>query len=77
MSRTVKLNDNRSVTIVTSESTDTVISKNDAEMDARARQAVKAAVSKAEFCKKPIAKYDKTNKKAYIEYADGEKRYVK
>ena len=53
------------------------ITSNDAEMDARARQAVKAAVAKAEFCKKPIAKYDKTTKKAYIEYANGEKRYVR
>lgn len=53
------------------------ITSNEAEMDARARQAVKAAVQKAEFCKKPVAKYDKTAKKAYIEYANGEKRYVR
>lgn len=53
------------------------ITSNEAEMDARARQAVKAAVQKAVFCKKPIAKYDKTAKKAYIEYANGEKRYVR
>lgn len=76
MSRTVKLNDNRSVTIVTSESTDTVISKNDAEMDARAKEAVKSAINRAKTCKKPIARYDKINRKAYIETADGEKIYV-
>ncbi len=29
-----------------------------------------------EFCKKPIAKYDSENKRAYVEYSNGEKRYV-
>lgn len=45
------------------------------EMDARAVEAVRAAVSKAKFCRKPIARYDTRKKKAYVEYADG-KRYV-
>ena len=35
------------------------ISDNDMEMDLRASAAVKAALNKAEICKKPIAKYDK------------------
>ena len=52
------------------------ISVRDAEMDARATQAVKAAVAKAQFCKKPIAKYDLLTKRAYVEYANGERRYV-
>ena len=52
------------------------ISSRDAEMDARATQAVKAAVAKAQFCKKPIAKYDTEAKRAYVEYANGERRYV-
>lgn len=52
------------------------ISARDAEMDARATQAVKAAVAKAQFCKKPIAKYDFVTKRAYVEYANGERRYV-
>lgn len=52
------------------------ISARDAEMDARATQAVKAAVAKAQFCKKPIAKYDTVAKRAYVEYANGERRYV-
>ena len=47
------------------------ITDSDAEMDARAVQAVKAAVFKAEFCKKPVAKYDVLTKRAYIEYPDG------
>lgn len=33
------------------------------EMDARAIQAVKSALAKAEFCKKPVAKYDVKEKK--------------
>ena len=43
-------------------------------MDARAVEAVKAAINKARVCKKPIAGYDKENKKAYIEYANGQYR---
>ena len=45
-------------------------------MDARAVGAVKMAVNKAKFCQKPIAKYDTRTKKVYVEYADGERRYV-
>ena len=52
------------------------ISDNDAEMDARAQKAVSVAVEKAKFCQKPIAKYDPATKKAYLEYADGNKKYV-
>ncbi|WP_164516817.1 hypothetical protein [Clostridium transplantifaecale] len=46
-------------------------------MDARATQAVKAALAKAEFFKKPVAKYDLKTKRVYVEYADGEKKRVK
>jgi hypothetical protein len=45
-------------------------------MDKRAVQAVKSAVNKAKICKKPVAKYDKVAKKAYIQYSDGVKKYV-
>lgn len=76
MSRTIKLNDNRSVTIVSAESSETAITPNDAEMDARAKEAVKSAINRAKTCKKPIARYDKASKRAYIENADGEKVYV-
>lgn len=41
------------------------------DMDYRAKQAVKAAVSKAEVCKKPVAKYDIATKTAYLQYPDG------
>ena len=77
MSRTIKLNDNRSVTIVSAESSKAAITPNDAEMDARAKEAVKSAIKRAKTCKKPIARYDKSSKRAYIENADGEKIYVK
>lgn len=45
-------------------------------MDKRAAYAVKAAIKKAKVCKKPIAKYDAVQKKAYIEYANGTKKYL-
>lgn len=76
MSRIVKLKDNRLIRIVSAESSETAITPDDAEMDVRAREAVKSAINRAKTCKKPIARYDKESKKAYIETADGEKIYV-
>ena len=37
---------------------------------------VKAAINNAKICKKPIAGYDKEKKQAYVEYANGERKYV-
>jgi hypothetical protein len=37
---------------------------------------VRSAIDKAKICRKPIAKYDPVTKKTYVEYADGEKKYV-
>ena len=74
MSKTVKLNDNRSVTVVSSSST--TISQNEAEMDKRAKEAVKSAIHKAKTCRKPIARYDRVRQKAYIETEDGRRVYV-
>ena len=48
----------------------------DNEMDERAVEAVKAAINKAKICKKPIAGYDKEKKRAYVEYANGERKYA-
>lgn len=45
-------------------------------MDSRATAAVRSAIDKAKVCKKPVAKYDPVTKKAYVEYADGVKKYV-
>lgn len=78
MSMTRVINDNnRSIKIVHSSERNRFISENDAEMDARAIRAVKAALDKAEFCKKPIAKFDVETRTAYVEYPDGRKVNVK
>lgn len=74
MSRTVKLSDNRVVTIMSSSSI--TVSQNEVEMDNRAREAVKSAIHKAKTCRKPIARYDRVSKKAYIETEDGRRVYV-
>lgn len=76
MNKTVNLSDDRSVKVIISNKPTDGISESDAEMDIRAREAVRSAINKAVICKKPIAKYDKINKKAYIETADGERKYV-
>lgn len=55
---------------------DHLITENDAEMDRRAIAAVKSAIEKAKVCKKPVAKYDVKTKRAYVEYADGVRKYV-
>lgn len=64
------------VKIVPSANQRSAISSQDVMMDERATEAVKSAIAKAEFCKKPIAKYDTVKKQAYIEYADGARKYV-
>lgn len=45
-------------------------------MDERVVEAVKATIKKAKICKKPIAGYDKEKKRAYVEYANGEREYA-
>ena len=76
MNKTVLLNNNRLVTVVSTENANAVLSETDIEMDYRAREAVKAAINRAEICKKPIAKYDVVNGKACIQTADNKKTYV-
>lgn len=53
-----------------------VLSESELEMDKRATSAVKAAVEKAIICKHPVARFDTVQKKAYIEYGSGERKYV-
>ena len=60
-----------SVRVVAPSDSDMYITDKDAEMDIRAKQAVKAALHKAKICKKPIAKYDLKNKRVYLQYHDG------
>lgn len=59
------------IKVVEKDFADQYISSNDAAMDKRAKEAVKAAISKAQVCHKPIAKYDAQNKQAYLQYPDG------
>ena len=75
----VKKVGNISVTVVTDATSiqkKPFFSESDIEMDNRAKAAVRSALDKAKVCKKPIAKYDPKTKRAYVEYADGEKKYV-
>lgn len=65
-----------SIKVVT-ENPDATLSENDKEMDFRAKKAVEMAIQKAKICKKPIARYDAETKRAYLEYPNGEKVYVK
>ncbi len=76
MSKTIKIVGNRTVTVISSDSSSECISENDKEMDARAVAAVKFAIKRARICKKPIAKYDAEMKKAYIITENGKKTYV-
>lgn len=72
----VKVKTGRTIKVVEESEQSNFITSNDEEMDARAVEAVKTAVNKAKFCQKPIAIYDCQTKKVYVEYADGERKYV-
>lgn len=72
---TIKTQNGKTVKIIMPEEEGSTLTLSDKAMDERATEAVKAALNKAKICKKPIAGYDKEKKMAYIEYADGERRY--
>lgn len=76
MSDVVKTNGGWKINVVKPESRNAAISKNDMEMDKRARAAVQSAIQKAEICNKPVAKYDRESGRAYIQIGNGEKKYV-
>ncbi len=76
MNKEIKIN-GLGVVRVYSDKSSSNISNSDIEMDLRAKSAVKAAIEKAVICKKPIALYDEENKRAYIQTADGAKKYVR
>ena len=65
------------IKVVSQEEEKSTLTVSDNEMDKRAVEAVKAAINKAKICKKPIAGYDKEKKLAYVEYANGERKYAK
>lgn len=72
----IKIGNIKRIVNIISRNSKKSISENDSEMDKRAAYAVKAAIKKAKICKKPVAKYDAAQKKAYIEYANGTKKYL-
>lgn len=73
---TVSTKSGRIIKVVSREEEKSTLTESDSEMDERAVEAVKAAINKAKICKKPIAGYDKEKKRAYVEYANGERKYA-
>ena len=73
---TVNTKDGKVIKVVSHEEEKNTLTLSDTVMDERAVEAVKAAIKKAKVCKKPIAGYDKEKKRAYIEYANGERKYA-
>ena len=65
------------IQVIEKDEADQYLSESDKEMDARACEAVRVAIEKAKFCKKPIARYDEETHRAYLEYPNGERRYGK
>lgn len=72
----VKTKSGKIIKVVSHEEEKNILTESDREMDERAVEAIKAAINKAKICKKPIAGYDKEKKRAYVEYANGERKYA-
>lgn len=51
MKKTIKFDNMQTITVITKESPEHSVSANDAEMDKRAREAVRAAINRATTCK--------------------------
>ncbi|MFR8860860.1 MAG: hypothetical protein ACLVH0_02115 [Coprococcus eutactus] len=62
--KTLSAKNGKIINVVSREEESKTLTLSDQEMDARAVEAVKAAINKARVCKKPIAGYDKENKKS-------------
>lgn len=73
---TINTKSGKVIKVVSREEEKNTLTASDNEMDERAVEAVKAAINKAKICKKPIAGYDKEKKAAYVEYANGERKYA-
>ena len=73
---TIYTKNGKKIQVVASDEQQFVLTDSDKEMDYRATEAVKAALHRAKVCRKPIAGYDEDTKRAYIEYPDGERKYV-
>ena len=68
---TVSTKSGKIIKVISREEERNAITASDNEMDKRAVEAVKAAINK-----KPIAGYDKEKKAAYVEYANGDRKYA-
>jgi hypothetical protein len=75
MSKVININ-GMAVKVIDNTEKQETLSQEDKDMDIRVKEAVKAALEKAKVCKKPIARYDIETKRAYIEDAEGNRRYV-
>ena len=75
MSKVININ-GMAVKVIDNTEKQETLSQEDKDMDIRAKEAVKASLEKAKVCKKPIARYDIETKRAYIEDAEGNRRYV-
>lgn len=64
------------ITIVQDEDPSVYLTDGDKEMDRRAKEAARAAIEKAKFLGNSVAYYDDEKKKAYLEYANGERKYA-
>lgn len=73
---TVSTKSGKVIKVVSHDEEKNTLTASENEMDERAVEAVKAAINKAKICKKPIAGYDKEKKVAYVEYANGERKYA-
>ena len=74
---TVRTKGGKTIKVITEKEKNSVLTDSDSEMAIRAVEAVKAAINRAKICKKPVAGYDKEKNAAYIEYANGERKYAK
>ena len=73
---TVSTKNGKVIKVVSCQEENEILSASDREMDRIAVEAVKVAINKAKSCNKPIAGYDKKKKAAYIEYANGDRKYA-
>ena len=55
---------------------DKYLTNEDKEMDRCGKEAVKQAIHKTKFLRKPLGCYDTKMKKAYLFYPDGTKVYI-
>ena len=76
MSKVISIN-GMSVKVVDNSEKKTALSQEDNEMDIRIKEAVKAAINKAKVCRKPIARFDVKSNETYIEYEEGNRKYVR